>query len=352
MSNKGNGQSEFFRRLAGEDFEHAFRKGFWRTVLGWFRQSKNQLLPFDEVRKYLPIRGQYETGMQEIPLDKVVGSVGRYNDFDKAFLPKQRHTRMRWINVDMANLQDVNLPAIDVYKVGEVYFVKDGNHRVSVAREKGQKFIDANVIEFSTDIMIDKNSNIDELIRQQEKAYFYRESGILEIHPEAKIVLTLPGTYDKLLEHISVHRWFMGEKNNREIEYSEAVTGWYDEVYMPLIKVILEGDILKEFPGRTPSDLYLWIIEHLWFLREEIQSEISLEHAAAHFTTEFSKKSLVRRLWLLLRKVGKVMAEGLEDASDLELGIMPEDMMIDNEIQDPDSRSRKSQDHHNNEQET
>jgi hypothetical protein len=343
MSNELDNRSHLIRRIAGEDFEQAFRKGFWRSVMGWFRQSNNQLLPFDEVRKVLPIHGQYDVGVQQIPLDKIIGSVGRYNDFDKAFLPKQRHTRGRWINIDMANLQDIILPPIEVYKVGEVYFVKDGNHRVSVAREKGQAFIDANVIEIVTDVPIDADTNIDELIRRQEKAYFYKVTGIRDVRPDAEIELSLPGAYDKLLEHISVHRWFLGERMQREVSYAEAVAGWYDEVYLPLVKIIRETGILKEFPGRTSSDLYLWIIEHLWYLREEIKSEVSLEDAASHFKEEFSQKPL-RKLWQLLRKVGQVMASGLEDASDLELGIMPEDMLIDDEIQDLDRSSRKPED--------
>lgn len=341
MSDELNDPSEILKRMAGEDFELAFRKGFWRSILSWFRQSRNQLLPFDEVRRVLPSASQYDTGLHEIPLDDVIGSVGRYNDFDQAFMPKQRHTRSRWINVDMAKLQEIILPPIEVYKVGEVYFVKDGNHRVSVAIEKGQKFIDANVIEIQTDFEVDKDIRIDVLILQQEKAFFYKESGILAVRPDAEIELTMPNTYGKLLEHISVHRWYMGERYEREVSFSEAVAGWYDEVYMPLVKVIVTGGILKEFPGRTPADLYLWIIEHLWFLREEIQSEISLEEAALHFKDGYSKKPL-RKLWQLIRRVGRVMASGVEDASERELGILPEDMMIDNEIQNPDSRSRSA----------
>jgi len=332
MPDEFNDQSSFIRLLAGQDFEQAFRKGFWRSVFGWFRPSNNQLLPFDEFRKVLTLRGQYEKGIQQIPLDKIIGSVGRYNDFDKAFLPKQRHTRMRWINVDMANLQDIVLPPIAVYKIGEVYFVRDGNHRVSVAREKGQAFIDANVIELVTDVEVDENTDIDDLILRQEKARFYKETGILDLRPEAKIDLTLPGAYDKLLEHISVHRWYLGERLQREVSHAEAVAGWYDEVYLPLVNVILETGILKDFPGRTPSDLYLWIIEHLWYLREEIKSDISYKDAAWHFTEEFSKKPL-KKIWLLIRKVARAMAVSAEDASSLELGLLPEEMMVDDEIQ-------------------
>ena len=320
----------FFRRIAKEDFDQALRKGFWRSVISWLNKSNNQLLPFDEIRKVLPMQGQFDAGVRQIPIDKVVGSTGRYNDFDRAFLPRHTHTRGRWINVDIANRQEITLPPIEVYKVGEVYFVRDGNHRVSVARERGQKFIDANVIEIVTDIEIDENTNIDDIILRQDKAHFYKTTQIQEVRPEADISLTLPGQYEKLLEHINVHRWYMGEKSGHEIPYPEAVGEWYDQVYSPLAKVIQEQEILKEFPGRTTADMYLWIIEHLYYLREEFQSEVSLEDAARNFTEEFSKNPL-RRMLTLFRKFAHAAAEGLEDASELELGILSEEMMINAE---------------------
>jgi hypothetical protein len=331
----------FFRRIAREDFDLAVRKGFWRSVLSWINKSNNQLLPFDEIRTVLHDQGQYEVGIRQIPIEKIVGSVGRYNDFDRAFLPKQKHTRGRWINVDIANRRDIGLPPIEVYKVGEVYFVKDGNHRVSVARERGQKFIDANVIEIVTDIQIDENTDIDDIILRQEKVFFYKMTLIDTIRPGAEIDLSLPGQYEKLLEHISVHRWYMGERFGHEIPHAEAVADWYDQVYHPLAVVIQEQGILKEFPGRTVADLYLWIIEHLYYLREEFKSEVSLQDAASHFTEEFSKNP-IRRMLTLFRKLARGMAEGLEDASDLELGILSEEMMV--KAEPPDENEEESPD--------
>jgi len=320
--------ASLFESVAREDFEQAFRKGFWRSIISWLNKSSNQLLPFDEVRKYLTIQGQYDAGMKQIPVEKIVGSVGRYNDFDRAFLPRQRQTRSRWISIDVANLQDVILPPIDVYKVGEVYFVKDGNHRVSVAREKGQKYLDAHVIEVITDLPIDEKTDIDQLICLQEKAFCLETTLLKSVRPDADFELTLPGQYEKILEHIHVHRWYMGEKLSREIPYHEAAESWYDEVFMPMAKIIKDQEILAEFPGRTVADLYLWIIEHLYYLREEFKEEISFQDAANRFATQFSQKP-VRRLWQLFRLFAKKLSEGLEDASDLELGILPEDMLID-----------------------
>lgn len=300
---------EHFQNIAREDFEAALRKGFWGSIKSWFNKSPNHLLPFDEIRRVLPVQGQYDMGMRQIELDKIIGSVGRYNDFDQSFLPRHRHTSSRWINIDLANLQEIILPPIDVYKVGDVYFVKDGNHRVSVARERGQAFIDANVIEIEVDIPIDRTTNIDEYIMLQEKAFFYKTTQLKTIYSDAEIQLTLPGQYEKLLEHINVHRWYMGERAHQEVSYQDAVAGWYTEVYIPLVKVIEGQDIIHEFPGRTTADLYLWVIEHLYYLREEYHSDVSMEAAAAHFTEEFSKHSLRKLYFQFSRSLRRLLGK-------------------------------------------
>ena len=130
---------------AYQDFERQYRRSFWRKVTSFLQGESNELLEYDAVRRELPFQSQHDLGVQTIPLDKIVGSVGRYRDFDRAFLPTQRQTKGRWVNISKARYEEVELPAIDVYKVGEVYFVRDGNHRVSVARERNQEFIDAYV---------------------------------------------------------------------------------------------------------------------------------------------------------------------------------------------------------------
>jgi hypothetical protein len=283
-------QSRVFDIAAKQDFENAIRKGYWRSVLSWFTRTDNKLLPYDEFRRSLPAYGQHEVGMRQIELDKIVGSVGRYLDFDRAFLPRRTNTRNRWESVDRAHLQDITLPPIEVYKVGSVFFVKDGNHRVSVARERGQAFIDAFVIELDVPIAVDENTNIEDMIRQAEQLQFEEKTRIHGIRPEAAIHFSVVGGSPKVLEHIDVHRWYMGEKRKAAVPYPEAVASWYDEVYLPLVRVIRHYRILEEFPGRTEDDLYLWIIEHLYYLRQEYQSDVSLEDAATHFAQAFRKR--------------------------------------------------------------
>lgn len=298
---------------ARSDFDQALRKGFWRSFFSWFNGKENRLLPFDEVRRLLPYQGQHYLGMRMVPLRQIIGSVGRYQDFDRAFLPRRSGLSNRWVRVDMAHLQDVILPPIEVYKIGDAYFVKDGNHRVSVARERGQAEIDAYVIEIDTPVEIDENTNIDDLIRKIEQKEFENRTHLSTVRPDAQVELSLPSAYTKLIEHIETHRWFMGEKFHRDIPIEEATAGWYDEVYLPLVQVIREQGTLKEFPGRTEADLYLWIIEHNWYLREELNREVSLKDAAQHFTETFASSPL-KYISNLLKQIGGVYADSADTA--------------------------------------
>ncbi len=287
-----------------QDFSRAYSKQFWRSIFSWVRNKNNELLPFEEVRKNLPMTGQNEAGLHQIEIDKIIGSVGRYHDFDRAFLPKQTHTRERWENIDRTYFKNIILPPIDVYKIGDAYFVKDGNHRVSVARERGQIYMDAYVTEIHTPARINSHTDINQLLDEHEYSNFMMETGVDKVLPDQDFRFSIPGQYTKVLQHISVHRWFMGEKAGREVTNEEAVLGWYSEIYSPLIRVIRKYNILKEFPDRTEMDLYLWIIEHRWFLAEEQHRNISMESAALHFARQFSERPIrhIRQIWKWFKK--------------------------------------------------
>jgi len=295
---------------AKADFENARFKGYWRSVISWFTRSQNDLLPFDEIRRRLPLRGQHDMGMQQILLDKIVGSIGRYQDFDRVFLPRRNNIRGRWESIDKAYLKDIGLPPIEVYKLDAVYFVKDGNHRVSVARQRGQAYIDAYVIEIDVPFPIDENTNVDDLIRESEALQFEEKTRISTLRPGHPVRFTVPGGSCKVLEHIDVHRWYMGEEQKAPVPYAEAVASWYDEVYLPLVQVIERINIMENFPERSEADLYLWIIEHLYYLREEFQADVSLEQAATHFAEEYySKRPLTWFINFLKRVSHKRQAE-------------------------------------------
>ncbi|MGB7117328.1 MAG: hypothetical protein WBD56_14385, partial [Anaerolineales bacterium] len=121
-----------FSQLANQDFDRAIKKGFWRKVLTRLTGKTNELLPFEEVRVKLPMRGQHYIGLKQVPIQNIVGSFGRYQDFDRAFLPTQKRTKARWVSINKAHYKQIFLPPVDLFKIGEIFFVKDGNHRVSV----------------------------------------------------------------------------------------------------------------------------------------------------------------------------------------------------------------------------
>jgi len=273
------------------DFEHARRKASWRSVINRLMGRRTELLRFEEVRRQLRAQGRHDAGARPVLLDAIVGSVGRYRDFDTAFLPLQTQTKRRWLSIDRAHYDDLALPPVELYRLGEVYFVKDGNHRVSVARERGQVYVDAVVIELHAPVPIGSLAELEDWIGQQDAVEFHSATQLLFLRPEAQVQLTVPGQYEQLLEHISVHRWFLGIESDREIPYAEAVASWYDRVYVPIVEGIREASMLREFPKRTEADLYLWLIEHLWYLREagELDETASLDEAARFYADAYAE---------------------------------------------------------------
>ena len=143
---------------AQSDYEKALSQAFWHKVRHWLGRGCNDLLSYNEVFQYLEKQPQTHRGLQSVPLKHIVGSAGRYDDFDLAYNPRRKTTKQRWVNVAKAKYQGVQMPRVSLYKVGEAYFVEDGNHRVSVARSNGEKFIKANVIEIDASNLKPKSS--------------------------------------------------------------------------------------------------------------------------------------------------------------------------------------------------
>jgi len=253
-----------FDRFAGQvraDFARARFKAFLNRVRSTLAGQPGLLLSYDEVKEKLRIGGPVYRGVRPVEVEKIVGSLNRYHEFDRAFLPLQDKIAPRWQSVDMAFYQDVSLPPVVLYKVGEVYFVVDGHHRVSVAREQGQTYIDAEVRECQTRVNITPDLNPDDLEILGEKAGFLERTGIDRLRPTADILLTIPDGFDRMLEHIAVHKYFMGLDQQRDISDEQAVTHWYDKVYLPIVRAIRRSGVLKSFPGKTEADLYLWVLD-------------------------------------------------------------------------------------------
>jgi hypothetical protein len=135
------------RQLAFSDFEEARSRALWHRLLHRLLRKPNRLLSFDDITRRKRLLGQHSLGLMTVAVKSIIGSVGRADDFDSSFLPTNEHTQDRWTRIDRAWRAGEFLPPVDLYKVGDQYFVVDGNHRVSVAHVMGQDFIDAEVTE-------------------------------------------------------------------------------------------------------------------------------------------------------------------------------------------------------------
>jgi nucleotide-binding universal stress UspA family protein len=266
-------------RTAVDDFYSAHQKATLEELLANLQGKSNELLSFDEVAKKLKLHTRIERGIQTIPLDAVAGSVGRYTDFTRTFLPRNSSDEDRWARVKASLAQD-GFPPIDVYKVSDVYFVLDGNHRVSVARQEGWKTIQAHVIEVDSEVPLSPNIQPDELIIKSEYAQFLRETGLSQQRPNVDLSVTIPGQYEKLRQQIHIHQYYRGLEWKRDVPFEEAVLDWYDNVYIPLAERIRDRGLLRAFPERTITDFYLWVTEHRDTLQEELGWSIRAEAVA------------------------------------------------------------------------
>jgi hypothetical protein len=265
------------------DFARARFKAFLNRILNILQRQPKTLLSYDEVKEKLRIGGPIYRGIKTVEVEKIVGSLNRYHQFDRAFLPLDTQSAARWQNVDRAFYQEIDLPPVVLYKVGEVYFVVDGHHRVSVAREQGQLFIEADVRECSTKVNITPELKPEDLEILGEKVNFLERTELDRLRPKANIKLTIPDGFDRMLEHIAVHHYFMGLDERRDIPEEEAVTHWYDTVYRPIVQIIRRSAILKGFPGKTEGDLYLWVLDRQEFLSRQGNDLMPPDQAAHEF---------------------------------------------------------------------
>jgi len=272
------------------DFRRARDRAILQDVLARLTGKSDDLLCFEDVRQKLKVGSTSPRVLKEIPLDAIIGSADRCSDFTRSFLPRQSSDEQRWARVEMAMTTMSGVPPIEVYQIGEAYFVIDGHHRVSVGRQFGSSHIQAYVTELRTRVPLSPDVRPDELVIQAEYAGFLERTDLDELRPEADLSVSVAGQYRALEEHIEVHRYYMGQEQEREIAYDEAVTHWYDTVYLPAVAAIRERGILRDFPGRTETDLYLWLGQHRAELQDELGWEIGPETAAADLAVRQSPR--------------------------------------------------------------
>jgi hypothetical protein len=305
----------FARREALIRFERARQQARREQLTARLIGRDNRLLPFSAVRSELIQQNPFYRGVQQIPVDSIIGSVGRYTAFTRHFLPLTDSLRERWINVD-ALATTTGWPPIELYQVGNAYFVKDGNHRVSVARQIEAPTIEAHVWEYPADLEIELEEDLDTLFIQFGQRNFMKATGLDGKFPDHDIRFTSPGRYTELLAQIEDLRQILTHIDGKEIPYEEAVDAWYEMIYLPTVQIIHDSTLLTDFPGRTEADLFVWLSKHRDGLEEEYGQYESLAELAQLLADKYREGSVHKLTRQVRRLLGSDELPPLAEAPD------------------------------------
>lgn len=273
-----------------QDFQRARRRARLERVASWLSGKSSEMLQYDEIRRNVPLTESAAVYLEDIPLSAIVGSVSREADFSRQLLPLNESDNFRWAKVKQGFESQEGLPPIEVFQVGDAYFIVDGHHRASVARQMGASFIQAYVRKVQSPVSLEPDDQIEDVIQKAEYTKFIKTTLLDETRPETNLRCTAPDGYAKLLEHIAAHQYFMGIDQKREISYRDAVLHWHDTVYLPVIQVIRRDDLAREFPVNTEADLYLWIMDHRSELEKKLNWKVDSFLAIHDFAYQFGRR--------------------------------------------------------------
>jgi hypothetical protein len=250
-------ETGFPRADVENDFLRARRRQVLARLVSRLRREPddiNLVLPFDEVVAALGMRGERSLGLQSIRLDHVVGTVDSRRDFDRRFRPTSSKVRERWERLALAQRRGDAIPPIDVYRVGDLYFVKDGHHRVSIAIATGQKTIDAYVTDVLTTV---PSKGIrhrgDLLVKSYEREFRARVPLPAQAH--AAITVSDPWTYAMLGQAVEAWGFRFMQAEHRFLDRNEVAQRWYADEYVPVVRMLGEADLIGT--GRTEAEAYL-----------------------------------------------------------------------------------------------
>ncbi len=219
-------------------------------------------------------------GIKSVPLEKIVGSVGRYRDFNQQFRFKKNRPSARYQSVLEAFKSRAALPPVELYQIKDEYYVLDGNHRVAAAKKLGYEFIDAQITEF-----LPSKKTLENII-YREKSAFLEQTRL----PDA-IELTEVGKYKDILYQIDRHcRFLSGDSESKPISYQDAALDWYKKIYGPLVRIIKNSRLDRYFPTRTVSDLYVYISTHQWEMGKKRKYGIGIDRLIPRDMEEFRLK--------------------------------------------------------------
>jgi nucleotide-binding universal stress UspA family protein/Icc-related predicted phosphoesterase len=281
-----------------EDFRDARRRGALENIWGTLTGSANHLIQFQQVENQLQYEQSSKLGLLDIPLDAIVGSVSRTNDFTRKFFPREVVDPERWQRVKLGMNQVIR--PINVYQIDQVFFVLDGNHRVSVARQRGMTHIPAYVTKIESTVPLTPEDNFEDMIIKNQQVRFRKDSGLEELRPDLEFATSVPGNYQQLREQITSHQLSLELLHHYPYTFQEAAEHWVEEVYLPVLQTVSQSGLLRDFPERTPTDLYLWLTQYQKELSRQYGWELKPAAAVDSLTAAYGKR-LVHR-WRRFRK--------------------------------------------------
>ena len=241
-----------------------------RGIFGFSFKKKENLKSFSEIQKEENAYNSVNLGIKEVSLDKIVGSVEKYADFDKNFVPKNNVIKQRWINIYIGYTSDSMLPMVILYKIKDNYYVYDGNHRVSVA-----KFLNFATIEAQVEEFLPTKDTKDKVI-YRERMIFEKETGLSDIS------LSEPIKYKYLKEEIESYKNLLDKRKNENLDLKEAAKNWHINVFLPIKMILSENEIIKNYKGNS-DDVFLFFLEHKYYLSKNHGKNVGYLYSVINF---------------------------------------------------------------------
>jgi hypothetical protein len=219
-------------------------------------EPQSRLLALRDVERRLPAISRRYLGVQTIPLAEVVGTEGRVATFTRDFKPKHESSRQR-IRALAEAFPSGDFPAIVVVKLGDVYFVVDGHHRVALARQSGGEMIDADVTEFVTRVPLPAGADMLEVVLRQLERVFLEESGLAQARPGVRLSASRPALYLELLENLQVHGYHLMRAHDRVVPKEHIAEDWYENVFSPAVSPSVRAGVAGTLRDAPDADLFL-----------------------------------------------------------------------------------------------
>jgi len=282
------------------------RKDFVQQVYSRLSEKifgkKDYIASFEYVQQLVRAKNRVYLGLMEIEVDKIIGSEGRFTDFEKGFLPIRSHVQQHVAEMERLYNEGYHFPPISVYKIDEFFFVRDGNHRVAAAKVRGQIFIDAEITELESPVPITKDLTKFDCLLIEKHVHFLNVTGLDAFGRDANINLSKPVYYQQLLGIIFKYTKTENLNPEKPEEFKQGANFWYRKVFLPFAEDAYRYDLLARFPKKTTGDLYVWVQSN-WHKLKKAKETAGLDYLSSSFDNQLPEDPISNREIKLFREV-------------------------------------------------